>query len=511
MWKLLIATMIFGDELEAKKLIAIMTPEMLGTRGMTPCGYSSALHIAINLKMEEVSKLLILKMYAADTNLLDQDGRTTLMLAIFQGMESTCTLLIPRSATTNIVCQDYTALDAAVIKGMNEVAKLLVPKADSKQINRLDKNGNTILHLSILKGMEDVSILLAPKMNTITINLADENGNTALHLAVIQGMYTLCKFLIPQMSRNAINNLDQEGNTVIHLLCYNAMKIFITSYKAALDHIKKNTSLYVVDMENIGQDFIIKLAINNGFNIDINLSFIEGIIKLLIPKMSSLALNTHNENGESILCLLAYAGFENLFEPLIPKFTSKTLNKIGEGGFTVLHWTTLKGLSGPSKLLISKMNSQAIDAVTHEGSTALQWAILNNMEEVSKLLISKMSFQAINNIDKNGNTALHAAIAGGMEEVSLLLIHKMAPETIGVINSRGETALSLAEEKGMKLIYELITRILNSNEENALEQNEPVQELEILEDEIVAQLVDNITTCNIGIAGTDGECVSGNF
>lgn len=87
-------------------------------------------------------------------------------------------------------------------------------------VNVIDKNGNTPLHMACSNGhLEPARLLLHSKANHLFKNL---RGETPLHLACKWGSEEIVELLFQEGKKTGkgtgVNDLTQEGNSPLHLV-----------------------------------------------------------------------------------------------------------------------------------------------------------------------------------------------------------------------------------------------------------------------------------------------------
>ncbi len=119
----------------------------------------------------------------------------------------------------------YTLLHLASSYGDFSAIKLLL--ANNADINAIDQDGRTALHLAI-SGTNDLKIIKFLIDNNADINAVDRDGHTALHLAVMSNKdLQIVKFLV---SNNAyINATSYRGKTPLYFSKNKEVTIFLKS------------------------------------------------------------------------------------------------------------------------------------------------------------------------------------------------------------------------------------------------------------------------------------------
>ncbi|MCF6808495.1 ankyrin repeat domain-containing protein [Thiotrichales bacterium 19S9-12] len=98
------------------------------------------------------------------------------------------------------------------------IAKFLIEE-DGRidlNLNLQDHWGQTVLHLAINQGLEEIAMILA-KDKRVNINLKNQWGNSPLHRAAEQGMTDVVEILIEKREAK-INDINNAGQTPLELI-----------------------------------------------------------------------------------------------------------------------------------------------------------------------------------------------------------------------------------------------------------------------------------------------------
>ncbi|XP_059168438.1 ankyrin repeat domain-containing protein 50-like [Physella acuta] len=129
----------------------------------------------------------------AQTNVIDRDGRSPLMIAIIQ-------LGLINQRHNN----RFKSIDIHMhIKQLNHVVHLFIEKTDD--VNSSDNKGNTALMLASKCGFNNVVQLLTKK--TDDINRVNKKGQTANDLALKNGHYSVVQTLVENKANVNTNNV----------------------------------------------------------------------------------------------------------------------------------------------------------------------------------------------------------------------------------------------------------------------------------------------------------------
>lgn len=236
--------------------------EFLEKNGYDPkLGYENKdtlLHFATTLKDAEAVRLL-LEQNPELINQQNNDGETSLHIAMYKENVEIAKILLSRNACVNIYDKDKrTPLHEASYAGCRESVTLLI-KANSKLNKQTCRQKLTPLHLAALAGHIDiVKLLVRAGSNPF---LKDYRGNTAFDLAImhsgreneyfsdIHSRYRVVKFL----SKYHRNNSLKKGLTYsLCFIAFGAMStgpitgIFVQKINILLkEFVKKYSNLFI--------------------------------------------------------------------------------------------------------------------------------------------------------------------------------------------------------------------------------------------------------------------------
>ena len=99
-------------------------------------------------------------------------------------------------------------------ENLYNLQNLLILKTPN--LNIVNNNGETPLHIAICESLQDVSTALIK--NKVNLNVQDNEGRTPLHIAVSKGACYLAKDLVNNHAK--VNLQDKNGNTPLHEAAY---------------------------------------------------------------------------------------------------------------------------------------------------------------------------------------------------------------------------------------------------------------------------------------------------
>jgi hypothetical protein len=116
-----------------------------------------------------------------------------------------------------------TLLHLAAYEGKTELCELLLLLMSDEAINKLNNKGVSALHLATQNCFDlDVSYIIYEKMSPEIVNVVDEDGNTLLYYILTRRTWNedktikLFKFYFSKMKPEIINTVNKEGMTILH-------------------------------------------------------------------------------------------------------------------------------------------------------------------------------------------------------------------------------------------------------------------------------------------------------
>lgn len=341
-------------------------------------------------------------------------------------------------------------------------------KRDPGIIQKLDQNGNTLLHWAVIGNKTDcVTFLLsigidtekrnhkertallcaADKGNAATLSLllninankdaVDDEGNNSLHLVLAHPNFEKEKLecLELLLAKNLdINSKNKKGETILHLAVQNNLTscIKLILEKGALLEArdkKGKTALYYAfkeQMRDSQQSYdLVKLLLDQGAVIDPfyeqESTYLHQAIKQRNYKIIYSLIQEHHLN----------------------------VNAVNKDGDTPLHIA----VQFAGKLEMDRLLSKGakIDIKNKKGNTVLHLAAIKSYDEYYEIQINLLSTLLEHHLDINvqnlaGETPLHHAVSFGIyENVVRLLSHKA---NIAICDSKGKNVIHTAIEKG---------------------------------------------------------------
>jgi len=464
------------------------------------------LHSAVRAGHKDIVKLLIAK--GADINVKNNEGQTSVDIALSQRRNEVVRLLIAKGADVslhvavrfgalakkvNVLLQEgvdinakdesgQTALHYAVRGDHKELTEFLIAKG--ADVNAKDKGGNTPLNRATWRGNKDIIRILVTK--GADVNFASEGRYPPLHYAVWNKDVELAKLLVNHGAK--FDMKDQGGWTAFRYAATDGnrelVEFFVSKgadvssfHKAAcvgdlarVKHfVEQGTDVNAKDKlgwtplfwaVSTGQTNVAEFLITKGANVNVEtnnnsrplhrVAQVGGrkLAELLISKGADV--NAKAKNGNTPLHNAASAGHREVIELLIAKGANVNLRSGRDR--TPLHDAARRGHVNVVEVLVAK--GADIDVKDRSYQTALHLAASMGQKDMVALLIAKGA--DVNSKDVNGQTPLHLSVRKGSREAAELLITKGAD--INAKNKWSRTPLDIADSRGHTEIVELLRK-----------------------------------------------------
>lgn len=390
----------FGHDQVVKLLVSSDNNVLKATHGNEQ-EVVSPLHLAAYYG--HVNVVLFLAQYAEyliNLDIADNQGRTALELAAFQG-NSECQRALQiqgARATQKNLYNNRTALHAAACHGHTKCMQLLIEGV-----------------------MNDQTAVDEPNALSKFINARDGDKCTALMHCVTNGHQSAVEFLL---LRNAkIWPVDKFGCTVLHRAAVAGHEDIVRVLLSHQQQQRKFTSY-----DDISNDDNLR---NADFSSD-----------------SESLVSARSHNGRTPLHFAAIRGNASMLEALLQ--VAQTVNVIDRYGYTPLHYACFEGHEPcvDAMLLHDSFNE-------FQGSifSPLHCAMFNDNEACGDRLIETFGKDIVHLTDKKNRTPLHACAMGDSTDSSLFLLSHGA--NVDAIDENGQTPLMYAARLGNEACLEI--------------------------------------------------------
>nr|XP_018911872.1 PREDICTED: ankyrin-1-like [Bemisia tabaci] len=353
------------------------------------------IHIASEYGQTEILSNLLEK--ELDVNAVDDDGCTSLWIAIEKNQEK-CAQILLKDERVDVKTRHFsqTPLERALKEKNTNISKLIIDRVGDIDIT--DEGGLNPLHRAVDEGMLDVVDYLIKK--GANIQSKTKNGNTPLHIAAMDGHTEVAELLVENgadihaRSENYHNCTPLQFAVVCSKLEVAKFLISVGSdinayYPHAHYAMDRGGTLLHWASRNIGEEELIRFLVENGADV-----------------------NATEKDGRTPLCLLVKHNLSRSLDTmryLIEK--GATLNN-ARGG-TPLYWAIREdygGVDPKAADFLIEMGTDVNSCIDYHGyecdqmRTALHLA--RHLSTVN-LLIDKGA--NVNAMDKSRNTPLHSA------------------------------------------------------------------------------------------------------
>ena len=362
----------------------------------------------VTIQVHEIAKLMLT--FGADVNLLNETGKSALMIAIEKESIAISELLIQRA---QLDLQDNSGQSALMIASNNGnvTATERLLNAGAK-VDLQDKDGQTALILASYNyGRSRVGV------NTFVLTDADD-------------CYKVAKLLLKRKAD--VKLVDSEGKSALMVACKNGC-LKTANRLLLLKEIEVNV------LDKYQKSALMYLC---GSNFD-DIKWIKIAEKLLNHKAK---VNLQDEAGRSALMIASEGGWPERVAILLKNGAQVDMVE-SQSRQSALMIACKQGHADTAKLLLKR--GAQVDLKDYEGKTAL---ILASKDYLIQLLLKNKA--QIDMQDNLGQTALMIACKNGDNESAKLLIHSGAQ--VNLQDSEGRTALILASRDDDSGIIDLL-------------------------------------------------------
>ncbi|VEB33637.1 ankyrin repeat domain-containing protein [Legionella cherrii] len=322
------------------------------------------------------------------------------------------------------------------------LAKAHEDLSSKRDLNHIDENGMSLIHLAVLS--EKPAMIKALLQKKADPDILDNAGKSPLHLAVKSGSPDLVRALLPKINGANPNVLDGDGLPPLHYA------IQLKQHKIVGFLLRRDANPDMQDKQGLTA---LHHAINSG-----DMPLFNLIIDALIKE--GRGLNTPDQNGLPPLVYALRKGNRDMIEALLKK--GANTNFEDKSNLTIFHHAIK---SNHTELLKTFVEFGADPNRAGKGISPLHYAVFfGTASSVESLL----DLGADPNIrGKDNRTPLHLAASQGKKEVAELLVRRGAK--IDVLDNNKKSPLEYANSKGFLSIAEMLIKF----QEQKTEISEP--------------------------------------
>ena len=355
-----------------------------------------------------------------------------------------------------------------------DLLKLFILKGSD--INLLDTNSNTPLHIAAQKGYKDIcQLIIEDEKGKESLKIYNKDHMLALEVAALNGKHNCSKLILDNLDSAYIKNIlfdaVKQGNGILlsEILRFLPEMAKVTDQQgASLIHLAKNKEIAEILLKHSGATILIQedeeaalpihYAVKND-RFEVVKLMLEYAVKNL-PKGSKEILQ--NKDITAAIAL-HYSNTAKMTKLIISEMTAAYISYQGNdgGGRTILHKFTKKGDYNSIKVIFEyfeqskKTKEYLYDLVVHKdkkGATALQYAAGYEDEEIAakmtELLLTYMPERVVMRRSSMEDAAYFVAKNSGNKKV-MELIKKKAPdahkhqEPVNILKTLDETIAEL--------------------------------------------------------------------
>uniref|UniRef100_A0ABD2WWG8 Uncharacterized protein n=1 Tax=Trichogramma kaykai TaxID=54128 RepID=A0ABD2WWG8_9HYME len=386
----------------------------------------------------------------ADPNLADEKQLTPLHIICYRSNGRLATTFFrindEFNQTVQIDARDNegrTALHAAIFNGNINLVHILLSRGASP--NSADKNGFTPLHFVCQR--EDDNVYLArtffeigEKFNKpVRIDSRDEDGNTPLHMAIHKDHVNLVGFLLRRGANP--NSPNKDGETPLHRICEaNIDDLAVEMLFKICD--EKHQSMQVDAQDKMGQTPL-HAAITKGNMKLVEILMRRGANPNLATNIGSTPLHYSCKRDVDEDELM-----KRFFEIGVDVNNLVQVDPRDKSGNTPLHWAMKRGHKSMAELVLRKGADP--HSTNDKGETPLHIVCAkegDDLETVEKFFDVNGELDRpvrVDARDKLGRTPLYRAVLKGHKRVTIFLLRKGADPNLA--DEKGCTPLHVISE-----------------------------------------------------------------
>ena len=338
----------------------------------------------------------------------------------------------------NLSIEDYQSPYQLAAEGKLEELKVFIEALGS--VKETDENGATLLHHAAASNQTAIMQYLILS-TSININAVDNDGNTALHLATINGHSDAIHFLLHSGANDTILNRDKDAPLHIATRANNIQVVEAFLEHPTVDIViagkRKRTPMHIVSE----LDHVETLQVFHRYI----------IAQELFKKVGGFRLCAKDEDELTPLHLAARSGSHHVLDFMISNCMKHNyrpeviLSFLDEENSTPLHAAIDGGHLAVVKVLLR--HGAKADVTKDQQPPPFILASSQGKLEMMKVMLELGSKEIVFCKDIYGQTALHRCIQSlNCAEIMSFLIENKAE--VDVIDNKGRTPLMMAITAG---------------------------------------------------------------
>ncbi|TGO20619.1 hypothetical protein BPAE_0280g00060 [Botrytis paeoniae] len=353
-------------------------------------------------------------------------------------------LLLDKKADVNFLDKNgCTPLHLAVRWKSTDVIRLLIDRG--AEVSFIDKDGTSMLHHAASRpdaDQEPIKLLVDAKLK---LNQKDNEGRRPIHFAARSGNVSTLKLL--KTKGAVINSTDEKGNSILHYSVLNKKYS-----KEIIEYLVSSKAVHI-DVRNTNGETSLMHAVRCGHMLAVETLLGLGTDISMKNKELHTALHSaaQHRKGDRLVQLLIDSGID--------------IDDQDVEGDTALHLVLRKRprssvictlLRAKANTSIKNNNGETALGIRAEGGkTVVHHAAAHNSQETLKLVLKRGA--SINTKDSNGNTPLHDAARHGKTAFlgDLCMVDGLEVNTT---LPNGKASLHIAAERGYAEIVNVLLR-----------------------------------------------------